>query len=331
MALQELEAIERFFRPLAGEGAFGLFDDAARIVPPPGRDLVVTSDTIAEGVHFLPGDPPGSIAQKALRVNLSDLAAKGADPLGYLLNVALPPALDDEWLAHFCMGLAADQAEFRIDLLGGDTIAMPHGLLISISAFGTVPAGGMVHRFGGTPGDALYVSGVIGSARLGLALLTGDSGPWESLDAAARERLIDRYRLPQPRLGLAPALLAHASAAMDVSDGLVGDCDKMAAACGCSALLAAEAVPVDAALHEAVRDDGLLAELISGGDDYEVLAAVPPAAEAEFAAAAAAAGIAVRRIGHLTEGTGPAEVRRDGRPFAVGKRAFVHGTQGREA
>lgn len=328
MALDELEAIERFFRPLAGEGAFGLFDDAARIVPPPGTELVVTSDTVAAGVHFLADDPPASIAQKALRVNLSDLAAKGADPLGYLLNVALTPALDTDWLAHFCMGLAADQAEFGLDLLGGDTIMMPHGPLVSISAFGTVPAGGMVHRFGGSPGDRLYVSGVIGSARVGLALLTGEAGPWEGLDKAARERLVDRYRLPQPRLGLVPALLAHASAAMDVSDGLVGDCDKMAAACGCSALLSAEAVPVDASLHELARDDLLFAELISGGDDYEILAAVPPAAEAAFGAAAEAAGMPVRRIGQLSQGSGPVDIRRDGRPFHIGKRAYVHGATG---
>ncbi|WP_205520659.1 thiamine-phosphate kinase [Propylenella binzhouense] len=328
MALNELDVIDRFLRPLAGEGAFGLFDDAARLTPSPGTELVLTTDMIAAGIHFLPDDPPFTIAQKALRVNISDLAAKGADPVGYLMSLALSPDLDSGWLEAFCLGLAADQAAFGIDLLGGDTISIRQGPVVSITAIGAVPAGGMVHRFGGRPGDVLFVSGAIGAARAGLALLTGERGPWDSIPAGARDGLVARYRVPEPRLGLAEAVRSHASAAMDVSDGLVGDCDKMVASTGCSARLDGDRVPVDAALAGLAEDDRVFAALVSGGDDYEILAAVPPDAVPAFVAAAGEAGIAVSRIGALVEGAGPVTIERNGRILDLRARAYVHGGQG---
>ena len=226
--LDELSIIDTFL-PLAGEGAFCLRDDAAALSPPAGSNLVVTTDMIAEGVHFLAGDPPETIAKKALRVNLSDLAAKGAKPLAYVLNLSLGTAIDEGWLAGFAHGLHLDQVEFQLALLGGDTISAS-ATIISITAFGTVAAGRWCTASAAHPEISSYVSGIIGAAGAGLALLRGESGPWSWPSHGEREALIGRYRIPQPRTALAPALLAHASAAMDVSDGLVGDCDKLAAA-----------------------------------------------------------------------------------------------------
>jgi thiamine-monophosphate kinase len=323
MPLDELAVIARL-RRLAGEGAFDFRDDAARLTPPPGCDLVVTADMLASGVHFLPDDPPDSVARKALRVNLSDLAAKGARPLGYMLSLGLAAWTDEAWLDGFVAGLEADQMEFAIALLGGDTIAVAAGPVISVTAFGTVPEGRMVHRFGGSPGDLLYVSGTIGASTVGLALLQGRSGPWDTLPASVREALIGRYRIPEPRLALAEAVADLASAAMDVSDGLVGDCDKIAAASGCTARIEADSVPLPAGLAEGA-DASLVARLITGGDDYEILAAVPPAAEAAFAAAADAAGVLVTRIGALRAGAGASEVVLGGRALDLGRRSYAHG------
>jgi thiamine-monophosphate kinase len=327
-ALDELSIIARYFRPLAGEGAFDFLDDAGRISVPADQELVVTTDMVASGVHFLPDDPADSVARKALRVNLSDLAAKGARPVAYTLSLALDEATDEEWIAAFARGLGADQREYSIGLLGGDTIAVPQGPVISITAFGVVSRGRMVHRFGGKPGDALYVSGEIGAGAAGLALLRKESGPWDALAADARERLIGRYRIPEPRMALAVALTENASAAMDISDGLVGDCDKLAAASGCLAEIAVERIPLPKEL-EGLRDQKILARLLTAGDDYEILAAVPPTREGAFAAAAAETGVAVARIGALAAGSGKTKVSLDGRDFPLYQRAFVHGGQGR--
>jgi thiamine-monophosphate kinase len=323
--LDEFGIIRRFFRPLAGEGALDLNDDAAHLTVPPGFDLVVTADTIASGVHFLPEDPPESVACKALRVNLSDLAAKGAEAIGYVLSIALSQEIDGGWLGAFAQGLRADQDAFGISLLGGDTISVRHAPVISITALGRVPSGDMVRRSGGAPGDALYVTGAIGGATAGLAVATSEPGAWEGLAGLVRERLLRRYRVPEPRIGLAPVLRAHASAAMDVSDGLVGDCDKLAEASGVSAVIEADLVPIEPGLAALAEDDAMLARLITGGDDYEILAAVPSESEEAFRAAAEGAGIAVTRIGRLVAGRGAAKVRRSGKPLALGRRSYAHG------
>ena len=278
---------------------------------------------IASGVHFLPNDPPDTIARKALRVNLSDLAAKGAKPLGYLLCAGLGSAVDEAWLAEFARGLAEDQATFGIALLGGDTISVAAGPVLSVTAIGSVPKGRMVHRYGGCPGHALYVSGTIGAATAGLALLTGAGGDWERQPAIDCEELVARYRTPEPRLALAPALVAFASAAMDVSDGLIGDCDKLAYASGCGAVIEAGRVPLPRGLDAADAD--LLARLLTGGDDFEILAAVSAEREAAFRDAAEEAGVPVALIGRLTEAAGPAEVLLRGRPLSLQRRSYVHG------
>jgi thiamine-monophosphate kinase len=319
VALDELAIIDRYFRPLAGEGAFALKDDAARLHVPPGRDLVVTTDLVAEGVHFRPDDPPASIARKALRVNLSDLAAKAATPLAYTLAIAFGRRVDERWIESFAAGLRGDHERYGLTLLGGDTSAAGGPTMISIAAFGLAPRGGMAHRFGGRPGDLLFVTGMIGAAVAGLAILEGER--FEGIDDAARAQLVARYREPEPPMRLASAIAEHASAAMDVSDGLVGDCDKLAAASECSAIIDAERVPLPLGL---AHDVDIVSRLITGGDDYEILAAIPPSKAEAFRAAASAAGVAVAEIGTLTVGKERTEVRLRGRPLTLYRRAYIH-------
>src|SRR3954454_24863383 len=244
MPSAEDSLIARYFRPLASDpGAFDLTDDAA-ILRSSGDELVVTTDAIVEGVHFLSDDPPDTIARKALRVNLSDLAAKGADPAGFVLTLALR-APDDAWLAPFARGLGEDARLFRCPLLGGDTVSTPGPLMISITAFGHVLPGRMIRRAGAEPGDRVVVTGNIGDAALGLAVLKGGAVAARlASNPAERDSLIDRYRVPQPRTALARAIRDHATAAMDVSDGLAGDLAKLCVASGVSAVIDAAGVPL---------------------------------------------------------------------------------------
>lgn len=321
----ERDLIERLFRPLAGPGSLDLQDDTALVVPPPGCDLVITKDMIAAGVHFLPDDPPETVARKALRVNLSDLAAKGAEPLGYLLGAGFGRRVGENWIEAFCEGLAADQEIYGIGLLGGDTIATSAGAVFSVTVIGTVPSGKMVTRSGGQPGDALYVTGTIGSAAVGLAIQSAAENPWTGLNDSVKERLIERYRLPEPVMALAPILRLHASAAMDISDGLVGDCDKLAGASGCTAVINARAVPIDPELIPEAVEPNVLAGLFIGGDDYQILAAIPTLEESPFCEAAAAAGVDVTKIGRLVAGTGPVTVLLDGEAMVLPARSYVHG------
>jgi len=322
LPLDELSIIDRF-RPLAGEGAFRLLDDAASLGVPEGFELVITADMIAEGVHFLAGDPPDTVAQKALRVNLSDLAAKGARPVGYMLGLGLDErSSNDDWLARFVDGLRRDQQAYDISLLGGDTIAVPASAVIAVTALGVVPQGRMVHRFGGKPGDILYVTGEVGAAAAGLALLKEEPGSWDRLAPERREALMRNYRVPEPRVDLARALTEFASAAMDVSDGLVGDCDKLCAASGCSATIDTAKVPLPAGLWPLGEE--LLARFLTAGDDYEILAAIPVGLEAAFRAAAAGAGVPVARIGTLEAGEGPVRVTAGGHSLPLSRRAYLH-------
>ncbi len=301
----EDEIIQKYFAPLAGPAALGLLDDAAVFAPPAGQELVVTKDMLCAGVHFFADDPPGAIARKALRMNLSDLAAKSAAPLGFLLGLALPDDWTPDWLAAFAAGLGDDAAQYQCPLLGGDTVKSPGALTLSITAFGSVPGGTRLVRAHVAENDLLYVSGTIGDAALGLRLRGLPPPDWgHALTAEAQVFLRERYLLPQPRLELRAALLASAHAAMDISDGLAGDLAKMLRASGLTAEIDTAGVPLSAAAQLASRQNPQLLEtILTGGDDYEILAAVPPDRAADFEKAAADAGIPVRRIGVATRGT----------------------------
>ena len=329
MGLSEDDLIARFFAPMAGPAALNLVDDAGLLTVPPGFELVLTKDALAAGVHFFADDPPESIARKALGVNLSDLAAKGSTPLGFLLAIALPPDWTDAWLAAFTRALAEAAQTSACPLIGGDTVSTPGPLVLSITALGVVPQGGMVRRTGARAGDAIFVSGTIGDGALGLQVRIADrtqGASWVgALDPAFRAHLRDRYWHPVPRLGLATAL-RQAHGAMDVSDGLVGDCGKMLRVSGVSGTIEVERVPLSPAARAAVDlDPSLIETVLTGGDDYEVLASVPPHQAAAFEAAALAAGIVVTRIGEVTAGTAPLVVLDTvGTPMTFRRNAFSH-------
>jgi thiamine-monophosphate kinase len=292
--------IGRYFRPLATEaGAFALADDAAVIAPPAGADVVVTTDGVICGVHFFPDDPADFVAKKALRMNLSDLAAKGATPLGFVLAMALPQDFDEAWLAAFAEGLGEDIAAYSCPLLGGDTDHTPGLLSVSITAFGAVPKGHMVRRSGARIGDVIVISGTIGDAALGL-LLRREPARFD-LAAEQCQHLLDRYLLPQPRTALSEAVRRYASAAMDVSDGLAGDLAKLCRASGVAADIDSARVPLSPAAHAALAGDPrLLKTILAGGDDYEILATVAP--DHVVALKQAAAGISVTEIGRVKDG-----------------------------
>lgn len=302
----EFALIDRYFRPLASDpGAFGLKDDAALYRQRPDEDLVFTTDIVVESVHFLPDDAPASIARKALRVNLSDLAAKGAEPYGYLLALALPDDWTTAWLAGFSRGFAEDQARYGVTLLGGDTSRANGALAIAITAIGRVPKGRIVRRAGAKPGDVIFVSGTIGDGALGLRIRQGKV----AAKGRGARHLLDRYLHPQPRVALAPVLRARANAAMDVSDGLVGDLAHICTASGVGAEVDAARVPLSPAAGAILSADrSVLPAILNGGDDYEVLATVPANAAEAFAREAEAAGVPVTRIGKIVKGEGPPRV-----------------------
>lgn len=318
--------IQEFLAPLAAAmpGAHGLTDDCASLTPPPGKDLVLKTDPVRAGVHFFADDDPADIAWKALAVNASDLAAKGATPLVYMLGLSFPQYPERGWMAAFVRGLREAQTEFGCSLVGGDTDRAPGPISAAVTIIGSVPAGRMVPRGGARAGDALYVSGTIGDAALGLALRQGAS-PGPGVSPGEAQALIGRYLRPQPRLALAQALLDHASAAMDVSDGLVKDAARLCRASGVGGTLRLAAVPLGAAARRlAGNDPTLLPRLVTAGDDYEILCAVPAAAERGFVAAAALAQVQVVRIGELQPGDGLTVVGLDGVDMPIARGGWDH-------
>ena len=310
----EFSLIARHFRPLAGPGSLDLRDDAALLTPPPGRQLVLTVDAMVAGVHFLPDDPPDLVGQKLLRVNLSDLAAKGATPLGYLMTVSTPKSTPDSWFAAFAAGLARDQKTYGCTLLGGDTTSTPGPISLSLTIIGHVAPGMAVHRFGASAGDGIWVTGTIGDGALGLLVALGQLQDTTGF-------LLDRYRLPRPRTGL--AIGGIASAGMDVSDGLVQDLGHLCRASNLKAEIDAEAVPASDAALQAGPD--WLQTRLTGGDDYELLLAVRPAREPALRAAASVAGIPVTRIGTFHSGLPEVMMRGpSGQPLAFDKGGWSH-------
>jgi thiamine-monophosphate kinase len=295
----EFDIIARHFAPLAGPGGLQLLDDAALIKPPAGHELVITTDAIVAGVHFFADDPAETIAQKALGVNLSDLAAKGAEPLGFVVSLIMPKHTDDSWIAAFAEGLGILARQSSCPLLGGDTVIADGPLALSITAFGAVPEGTMVKRGHAQAGDRLFVTGTIGDAAIGLkARLAARSGsPWP-LTQDHLAFLDQRYLLPRPRNAIAAALRRHAHAAMDISDGFVGDLTKMIHLAGLGADIQLDEVPQSVAARSAIRrDPALLETALTGGDDYEVLAAVPADSAKAFAEECLAVGVQVTEVG----------------------------------
>lgn len=334
-ALGEFGRIARYLRPLAAgcPGALNLTDDAAVLPVPPGYELVVTTDAMVAGIHFFPDDSPDDIAAKLLRVNLSDLAAMGAAPFAYTLVLALPPTLQEDWLAAFCAGLKSDQARYGIPLAGGDSVSTPGPITLSVTALGLVPCGRALTRRVRGPVDRVaeqrvFVTGTIGDAALGLALAEGRLGsPPVSADAAAM--LIARLRRPEPRLGLGLALRDMATAAIDISDGLIADLGHIAEVTGCSAIIEGARLPLSAAARSLLdwRPD-LLASVVGGGDDYELVFTAPAGDRATVAALAAQHGVAITEIGRLTSApTGQVEILDfDGQPLALTRRGWNHFT-----
>jgi thiamine-monophosphate kinase len=323
----EERLIARYFRPLAKHpGAFGLMDDAAALTPPADCDLVLKTDGLIAGVHFFADDPAEAVAKKALRVNLSDLAAKGAKPVGFLLALALPGDIGPAWLEPFARGLGEDAEFFQFPLLGGDTDRTPGPITISIAALGAVPRGKMIRRAGARPGDRVVATGTIGDASLGL-LLRRDSRVAErwGIDPSEQDYLKGRYLVPQPRNALADVLRRYATAAMDVSDGLAGDLAKLCRASGVSVEIDIDSVPLSDATRAArARDSALVETILTGGEDYEVIATIPPAAVDGFRRAASATQIAVTEIGVVTAGEGTRFRDRNGKILAFIRPSYSH-------
>jgi thiamine-monophosphate kinase len=314
--------IERLLRPLTrgAPGALDLLDDAALLRPQPGQDLVLTKDSLVAGVHFLPDDPLDGVARKLLAVNLSDLAAKAAEPIGYLLSVAWPIGTSWSSKALFASGLAQAGRDWNLDLLGGDTVATPGPLTLSATLLGQVPSGQMVLRSGARPGDVLLVSGCIGDGWLGLQAARGElADPDASLS--------ERYRRPTPRLALREALRGHASAAADVSDGLLADAGRLAIASHCAVHVELDRVAASQAGAGwlATQPDPLAARLAlaTGGDDYEIVCAARPEAAKDLVAAAAQAGLTMTIIGWFGPGSG-VSASLDGAPLVLDRLGWAH-------
>jgi len=322
----EERLIARYFRPLAKHpGAFGLADDAAAITLPPGYDLVLTTDGVIAGVHVFADDPPDLIARKALRMNLSDLAAKGATPVGFLLALSLPVGTKKSWLAAFARGLGEDAEHYGCPLLGGDTDHTPGPAAVSITAFGAVPRGKMVRRSTAKVGDLVFVTGTIGDAALGVKLRRDSRlGKRWGLSNASVAQLVGRYRLPEPRNALARTVLRYASAAIDISDGLAGDLDKLCRGSKVAADIDAVRVPLSRAARAAlIADLELMETVLTGGDDYEIALTVAPKKLAAFHRAAKDAGVPVTEIGRVRRGE-RARFLKDGKALRFARPAYSH-------
>ncbi len=321
----EFTRIARFFAPLTEgfPGAFGLTDDAAVIAPMADRDIVVTTDTMVAGVHFIGDERPDLIAAKLLRVNLSDLAAMGASPLTYVLNIALPDSIDDDWVKVFVAGLAADQAAFAVTLAGGDSVATPGPLTLTITAFGSVETGRAIRRSGARDEDIVYVSGSIGDAAIGLKLLHDEVA---GLSPDRRDELIGRYRLPRPRIGLGLRLVGLANAAIDISDGLAADLTHILDASGVGAEINAASVPLSEGVRTVLQNEPeLLATVLTGGDDYEILFTVPPGYAARVVKIASDLSLPLTPIGRIVPAGGLRIAAPDGTELHLPRKGWVHG------
>ncbi len=320
----EFTIIRDLMAPLAHHpGARRLADDGAVMSVPSGMDLAVTKDMMIAGVHFFPDDPADLVARKLLRANLSDLAAMGAEPCGYLLGLASDGRRQRLWLEDFARGLAQDQEEYGISLLGGDTVAARGGLLIlSITAFGEVPRGMSFARQGTREGDVVAVTGTIGDAALGLLVRTG---ALHGLGNAVESRLVSRYRLPQPRVSTGIALRRVVHGAIDISDGLLADAAHVAAASGLAIELAVDAIPLSDDVRCAIRRDPAMRDrALAGGDDYELLVTLSPDDVACALALAEQSGVPLAVIGRCHRGSGLTLLDGQGEPLEIAETGWRH-------
>ena len=320
----EFDLIARFFEPLsrAAPGAFALGNDGALLTPPAGASVVVTKDLMVAGVHYPEGEEPAVLARRLLRVNLSDIAAMGATAHSYALGLALPADIGDGWVEAFAAGLAQDQDEFGVALIGGDTVATEGRAVLSLTAFGTVEGDACLPRAGARDGDDIYVSGTIGDATLGLRAVQGGLTALPPEDRAA---LAERFRLPEPRLALGTALVGIATCAIDVSDGMVADLGHLCAESGVAARVRADAVPLSGPARRALNaDEAAIADLLTGGDDYELLFCAPPSARGDIEALDRCLGLALSRIGAIEPGQGVTVVGADGQPLALARAGYTH-------
>ena len=320
----EFDLIDRFFRPLsrAAPGAFALRNDGALLHTPAGARVVVTKDMMVAGVHYPEGEAPSVLARRLLRVNLSDLAAMGANATSYALGLALPADVADTWVEAFAAGLALDQAQFGVALIGGDTVATTGPAVLSLTAFGTVAGDACLTRAGAGAGDDIYVSGAVGDATLGLRAVQGGLAALSPEDRAA---LAERFRLPEPRLALGAALVGLATCAIDVSDGLVADLGHLCTESGVAARIEAEAVPLsEPARHALAAGEAAVADLVTGGDDYELLFCAPPSARGNIDALGHRLALALTRIGTIERGEGVTVADADDRPLALKRAGYRH-------
>lgn len=324
--LSEFGLIADYLAPLATHpGARGLVDDVAVLSGAElARGVVLNTDTIVAGVHFLSDDPPAAIAERVLRVNLSDLAAKGAKQLGYLLSLALSPNEDEAWIAGFAEGLGQNQQQFGWSLLGGDTVRTPGALTISVTALGEASPGGTPLRGGAQAGDSIWVSGTIGDGALGLALHL-EEGPAIAPDLSTQA--LARFRQPEPRLALGQAIARAklATASADISDGLAADAAHIAEASGLRAIIDSAQVPFSAACKAALAaDPAWLAKLLTGGDDYELVFTARPNATAALARLAAETDVPLTCIGRMEAGSGTVILGPDGEPLLMAHAGYSH-------
>jgi len=321
----EFKLISDVFAPLATgfDGALGLKDDAALLTPGSGAQYVTTVDAMVAGVHFIGDEPAARIGQKLLRVNLSDLAAMGAAPVGYLLTLALPVEIGDDWLANFAAGLHLDQQQFDICLMGGDTVSTPGPLTLTLTAIGSVPRGRSLQRNAAQPGDDLYVSGTLGDAALGLKAVQGEL-PVPLVDED-RAWFIERYQLPQPRLALGQSLIGLAHAAMDISDGLIADLGHMAVASEVSLRIEHAGLPLSTAARHVVDEvPDLIETVLTGGDDYELVFSAPEESRDQISALSAEMDIPLTCIGGVKPGQGVYLFDKSGEIVNLSKSGWTH-------
>lgn len=322
MSRSEFKLISEIFAPISDlVRGRGLVDDAALFSSSPGHDIITTADSIVQGVHFLADDRPADIARKALRVNLSDIAAMGGTPRHYLLTLALPKTLDDAWLEAFAGGLASDHEKYSVSLLGGDTVTTPGPLTITIACFGEVRVGRAIARNMALPVDDIYVSGTIGDSMLGLEMLGGRlQASSELLDYFSR-----CYRLPEPQCSLGPRLVGMANAAIDVSDGLMADLEHICNASKVRARISLATIPLsDFAFGYVQKKSDLFFRLLAAGDDYQIIFTANAELRRSISDLSAELGVSITRIGVMEEGRGVVLQDEDGQTVRMATGGYTH-------